>query len=878
MRLLNCHIENFGKLHDFDLAFTDGLNVICRENGWGKSTLAAFLKAMLYGLDGDKKRDIDQNERRKFKPWQGGIFGGRLDFEAGDKQYSVTRLFGDTPAKDSFELRDRKTNLISGDYSERLGEELFRLNSASFYRSIFIGQSDCSTAPTDDIHAKIGNLADNTGDLNSFEAADSRLAKQISRISPKLRTGSLHRLSEEIASLRRRVADGSGLTESIAACENDIAENERQKRSLTENRRRLEEEQLRAIRLQKLSAKRGEWERLKKTCGDLQSSLDAAKGRFPAEIPDELAVKRALHAAVECKSAQSLMISYELSAEEEGRLSAFGAVFAKEPPSDAQFNRHLSEEQNLRRIREKYERLRLSQDECDRLRQLTAAFAYDTISPSELASQWVERSNRKNSLTSKQAACAAVTASWMHTRAAAKRKALILMTLGAGLLLTGVGLCGALSVLWGAVMSAAGGILLTVGIISALAEKKRDPSRNIPDELRQLQNEIESDRQFIASADRVTQQYLSAHGMEFNESYVTWQLQELCGDKRDLDELCKKSEIAEQYRRENGADALWESIGGFLRKYRIQPDEGRLSDQLHNLKEYASEYASLSRKKAQFDEARSQYDARLKNIKDFLVSYGFDQPDDMQSALESMRDGVSEYNRLFAEHAAACGQLAEFEQECDPSELASVDAQSLPSLEALSVEISECGEALERLGDSVNLLKQKRDELYKKLSQWESDKCALQEKIQQQTADTLAFERLVKARELLRTAKENMTARYVDPIYSGFRRYHEMLSCLPSDNYRMDANIEVTVDECGRQREIKALSAGFRDLSGICLRLALTDAMFREEKPALIMDDPFINLDDGRTEASKKWLAAVAERYQIIYFTCSSSREIRLAD
>ena len=50
MRLLRCHIENFGVLSGFDYEFPAGLAVICRENGFGKSTLAAFLKAMFYGL------------------------------------------------------------------------------------------------------------------------------------------------------------------------------------------------------------------------------------------------------------------------------------------------------------------------------------------------------------------------------------------------------------------------------------------------------------------------------------------------------------------------------------------------------------------------------------------------------------------------------------------------------------------------------------------------------------------------------------------------------------------------------------------------------------------------------------------------------------
>ena len=42
MKLIKCHIENFGKLSDFTYDFTDGCNTVCEGNGWGKSTLAAF--------------------------------------------------------------------------------------------------------------------------------------------------------------------------------------------------------------------------------------------------------------------------------------------------------------------------------------------------------------------------------------------------------------------------------------------------------------------------------------------------------------------------------------------------------------------------------------------------------------------------------------------------------------------------------------------------------------------------------------------------------------------------------------------------------------------------------------------------------------------
>ena len=102
MKLLRCHVENFGILSDFDLTFTEGLNVLCRENGFGKSTLAAFLKAMFYGLP---KTRAKASERKRYDPWQGGKYGGFLEFEYRVNQYRVTRYFG--KKEDSFSLTDQ---------------------------------------------------------------------------------------------------------------------------------------------------------------------------------------------------------------------------------------------------------------------------------------------------------------------------------------------------------------------------------------------------------------------------------------------------------------------------------------------------------------------------------------------------------------------------------------------------------------------------------------------------------------------------------------------------------------------------------------------------------------------------------------------------
>ena len=56
MRILKCHIENFGKLSDFTTEFDKDYNVICNDNGSGKSTLAAFIRVMFYGFEGVRSK------------------------------------------------------------------------------------------------------------------------------------------------------------------------------------------------------------------------------------------------------------------------------------------------------------------------------------------------------------------------------------------------------------------------------------------------------------------------------------------------------------------------------------------------------------------------------------------------------------------------------------------------------------------------------------------------------------------------------------------------------------------------------------------------------------------------------------------------------
>ena len=144
MKLISCHVDNFGTLHNFDMNFEEGLNVVMHDNGWGKSTLAAFLKAMLYGYDNKRSKDLSENDRKHYKPWQGGKYGGTLTFEKNGTRYMVTRTFGDTARVDTVSLRDLDSGRILPGV-ENVGEWLFKLDADAFKRSAFINSNQLNS-------------------------------------------------------------------------------------------------------------------------------------------------------------------------------------------------------------------------------------------------------------------------------------------------------------------------------------------------------------------------------------------------------------------------------------------------------------------------------------------------------------------------------------------------------------------------------------------------------------------------------------------------------------------------------------------------------------------------------------------------------------
>lgn len=205
MKIIKCYIENFGKLHQFEYKFSEGLNTINKSNGWGKSTLATFIKAMFFGFDTSNKRAISENERKKYYPWQGGKFGGNLEFEINGKIYEIERFFGIKDKDDTFRLYDKTTNCESYDFSENIGEEIFKLDRQAYERSTYISGQAISVEINDSLSAKLSNILEDENDIDSSEEAINKIISIMKEYKKTGNKGKINELETTISNKKREL-------------------------------------------------------------------------------------------------------------------------------------------------------------------------------------------------------------------------------------------------------------------------------------------------------------------------------------------------------------------------------------------------------------------------------------------------------------------------------------------------------------------------------------------------------------------------------------------------------------------------------------------------------------------------------------------------
>lgn len=265
MKIVNVSVVAFGKLQSVNLSFNSGVNVLQNKNAFGKTTFAAFVRAMLYGLNYSYTKEGDErvNDVTRYCPWGfGGKFGGSMTVEHNGATYRIERFFGGTARAEVLSVTNESTG-AAVDVSGGVGEYFLGLTADSYDRSTYFPQEAVELATNENLDGRLANLVD---------SAD------------------YDKVQEKLLAYRRQKRAGRGVGGTIAQLDNEIFDLQRKlhEAELAENTqaRNAEQHSANEAQLQQLNVRK---------C-DIQRQLEEVKRNIVLNSPTEeqLAAKQRL--------------------------------------------------------------------------------------------------------------------------------------------------------------------------------------------------------------------------------------------------------------------------------------------------------------------------------------------------------------------------------------------------------------------------------------------------------------------------------------------------------------------------------------------------------------------------------------------------------
>ena len=182
MQIKNIKINNYGKIKNKEILFSDDINVIYGENESGKSTLLHFILNSLYGISKNKKGK-EYSDFERYKPWSGDDFSGKITYELdNNKKYEIFRDF----KKKNPKIFNENMEDISKEFSidKTKGNEFFyeqtKVDEDLFLSTLVVNQQEVKLHKQEQnvLIQKIANLVGTGEDNVSYKRAMDRLNRR----------------------------------------------------------------------------------------------------------------------------------------------------------------------------------------------------------------------------------------------------------------------------------------------------------------------------------------------------------------------------------------------------------------------------------------------------------------------------------------------------------------------------------------------------------------------------------------------------------------------------------------------------------------------------------------------------------------------------
>lgn len=283
-------------------------------------------------------------------------------------------------------------------------------------------------------------------------------------------------------------------------------------------------------------------------------------------------------------------------------------------------------------------------------------------------------------------------------------------------------------------------------------------------------------------------------------------------------------------------------------------------------------------------EVRARYAAAKREISEIFEARRLRAPADFGAALtreiERLSGDLSAVKRYEEDAGKYARRAAEYMREANLSgygaeTAAGYGASGANDANGARARIAAMKEALSAKRKELAGIERRIEEAEAAAERLEEKQCELYANREKTENARYRLNIYLKTAEILRRADDLLMGRYSDPVQQRFLKYAELLESELGVEAYMNRDFSLSFSRGGARRCDGHLSAGVRSVCALCLRLALIDVMFLgREMPFLVLDDPFVHLDEEHFSRTARLVRELSKDRQIIYFTCHASRSI----
>lgn len=847
MKLLKCHIVGFGNWKNKSIDFQDGLTSVCEKNGFGKSSLASFIRAMFYGLERVTKAN---NERKRALPFDGSPCGGSLDFEWQGNQYSIERSFiGKTPKDDT--LICYKNGIETKELGEIPGNVVFGLDLDSFNRTIFISPTDLEISSSETLNAKMSHFVEGSSDGCDFSSVKESLEELKKKYKPQKNAETKGLLAIETNKINDLEMQETNLNNMKAAMPAKYEKLQELDKNISIN----QEKTKKAVSHNALIKSWENYDREKEKIDEKEKEIQQLKDKYPLgmiSLAEETSMKGLLE---QYKLDGNTYANLKLSIAEKDEYDNLKLRFEEDVPTPSFLNE--LQELVLAYSNEKSkEPLKLSLEESSLIR----LFDGRKVNLESLEKRMVTYRSLKKEYDKEPD----------QISVPIEQKKISLKTpliLGLSLFI----LFSVMAILLGIFIHPGCYSLFALSVVSLLIpvvyyfnEKKKraamPTSENQPNlrkkEMGENLTELKINLSSTFKSFAVDENELEGSFALFRAKYDSY-LKTLQHEK-DLNKMNEQNRLS--------CLAKEKTLQEYFSHYHYKGND--YANLLMNLSSDAKKYLSYVQKEKQIEEQRKELENKIheegEKIKELAQKYNMGDPNSYLNQLPIDRNALQNKENELRKQKEDLALFKEKEHLTErPSSLEGIDLnvlskeleKAINDRQTLSSQIEEDERNISSLEDGVSSLPEEKDNLIKLKKDYEI---------------------VTKTLKALTDAEESLKRRYISPVENQFKKYSQSLENALGEEIEMDTDFNVSFIRDGKRSGAEYLSSGEMTLCALAYRLAITDNIFEgKEKPFLILDDIFADLDETHIHMAKKFMESLSQNEQILYFTCHSSRDMK---